>query len=99
METFSVKLRPKWQLTFPRQMRELLGVGIGDELIFYRNEQQQFVIERQQTIPADQAWFWTKRWQQMEREAQAEIDAGREMEFENVEDAIGYLHEVANAED
>jgi hypothetical protein len=35
----------------------------------------------------------------MEREAQAEIDAGREMEFENVEDAIGYLHEVANAED
>ena len=28
-------------------------------------------------IPADQAWFWTDRWQQMEREADADISAGR----------------------
>lgn len=28
-------------------------------------------------VPADQAWFWTERWQQMEREAAADVDAGR----------------------
>lgn len=28
-------------------------------------------------IPADQAWFWTDRWQAMEREADADIAAGR----------------------
>ena len=28
-------------------------------------------------VPADQAWFWTERWQRMEREAQADIAAGR----------------------
>lgn len=28
-------------------------------------------------VPADQAWFWTDRWQAMEREADAAIAAGR----------------------
>ena len=27
-------------------------------------------------IPPDQAWFWTERWQRMEQEAQADIEAG-----------------------
>lgn len=35
----------------------------------------------------DQAWFWTDRWQQLEREAQEDIDAGR------VEDASDFLAE------
>jgi len=28
-------------------------------------------------IPSDQAWFWTERWQRMEREADADVAAGR----------------------
>jgi bifunctional DNA-binding transcriptional regulator/antitoxin component of YhaV-PrlF toxin-antitoxin module len=28
-------------------------------------------------VPADQAWFWTERWQAMEREADADVAAGR----------------------
>ncbi|MQA13758.1 MAG: AbrB family transcriptional regulator [Pseudonocardiaceae bacterium] len=28
-------------------------------------------------IPADQAWFWSERWQQMERAAEADVAAGR----------------------
>lgn len=28
-------------------------------------------------VPAGQAWFWSDRWQQMEREADADIAAGR----------------------
>ena len=28
-------------------------------------------------IPADQAWFWTDRWQAMEREADADVASGR----------------------
>src|SRR5262245_51007061 len=28
-------------------------------------------------IPADQAWFWTNRWQEMEREADADVAGGR----------------------
>lgn len=29
----------------------------------------------------DQSWFWTSRWQEGEREAQVDIDAGRTKRF------------------
>lgn len=28
-------------------------------------------------VPADQAWSWSERWQLMEREAEADVAAGR----------------------
>ncbi len=28
-------------------------------------------------VPANQSWFWTERWQRMEREADADVAAGR----------------------
>jgi len=43
-------------------------------------------------IPRDQRWFWTERWQQMEREVQEDFDGGRYYEFDNVENLIKFLH-------
>ena len=57
------------------------------------------MIDRQRTIPPDQAWFWTERWQQMEREAQADIDAGRVHRYANVEESIAALERLENAAD
>jgi len=42
-------------------------------------------------IPRDQRWFWTERWQQAERESQADHDGGNYYEFDNMEDAIKFL--------
>jgi hypothetical protein len=42
-------------------------------------------------IPADQSWFWTDRWQAMEREADAEIAAGRVTVVEGIEGLISHL--------
>ena len=36
-------------------------------------------------VDADQAWFWTDRWQKMEAEADADIAAGRVTSFDSVE--------------
>lgn len=44
-------------------------------------------------IPEDQTWFWTEEWQAKEREADEDEKVGRYVEFDNVEDAIKYLHE------
>lgn len=42
-------------------------------------ERDDGVIELHPLLPhrADQAWFWTKRWQAMEQEAEDDIAAGR----------------------
>ena len=45
----------------------------------------------QQTIDASQAWFWSERWQRMEREADAAIAAGRVQQFDSVEDFLAEL--------
>jgi hypothetical protein len=51
-------------------------------------------------IDSDQAWFWSEHWQYMEREAQADIDAGQLVSFENVDDALAFLEQkVAEYDD
>ncbi|KQQ66746.1 MULTISPECIES: AbrB/MazE/SpoVT family DNA-binding domain-containing protein [unclassified Microbacterium] len=36
-------------------------------------------------VPAEQAWFWTERWQQREREVDAHVAAGRVSTFDSGE--------------
>jgi hypothetical protein len=44
-----------------------------------------------EAVPADQAWFWTERWQQMEREADDAVAAGRTVTAEDVEEFVADL--------
>jgi hypothetical protein len=43
----------------------------------------------------EQAYFWTERWQQMEREAEADIKAGRVYRSKPGEDPVNALHRFA----
>jgi len=42
-------------------------------------------------VPADQVWFWSDRWQRMEREADADIAADRVATFDGFEDLLADL--------
>lgn len=57
------------------------------------------VISRAQVIPPNQAWFWTERWQKMERAAQADIDAGRVRDFDSADEIIAWLDNEEDDED
>ncbi|MQA74690.1 MAG: AbrB family transcriptional regulator [Solirubrobacterales bacterium] len=48
-------------------------------------------LRPQVAIPADQRWFWNERWQAMEREADADVEAGRVARFDSAEDLIAEL--------
>jgi bifunctional DNA-binding transcriptional regulator/antitoxin component of YhaV-PrlF toxin-antitoxin module len=48
-------------------------------------------------VPADQAWFWTERWQQMEREADADIAAGQTTTVDGLTGLTGHLSSVRRA--
>ena len=96
---YKTRLRQRGQITLPPEIRKKLQVREGDDVLFRVNEQGQVVVEQVQTINPEQAWFWTERWQKLEREVQEDIDAGNLLEFENVEDFIAYLHDEAKKED
>ena len=99
IESYRSRLRTKGQVTLPSEVRKLLGISEGEDLIFRVDENGQIVVERAISIPADQAWFWTERWQKMEREAQADIDSGRVHRYPNVDEAISSLEKTDDAED
>jgi bifunctional DNA-binding transcriptional regulator/antitoxin component of YhaV-PrlF toxin-antitoxin module len=42
-------------------------------------------------VPANQAWFWSDRWQTMEREADADVAAGRTATAEGPEEFLAEL--------
>ena len=43
------------------------------------------------SVSEDQAWFWSEEWQAGEREAEADIIAGRVQTFETIEDLLADL--------
>jgi hypothetical protein len=49
-------------------------------------------------IPQSQAWFWTERWQEMEREADADYAAGRFRSFSRPEDFRADLERITAEE-
>ena len=56
-------------------------------------ERDDGVIELRPTVavPADQRWFWTERWQAMERQADADVAAGRVAQFDTADDLLADL--------
>ena len=88
---YKTRLRPKGQITVPPEIRSLLGVGEGDDLLFSKDENGRVLISRAQMIPPEQAWFWSERWQQMEREAEADLANGRMTEHADLSSALNNL--------
>ena len=50
-------------------------------------------------VPADQAWFWTDRWQAMEREADEDIAAGRTIVVDGLEGLLSVIRTRKGTED
>ena len=96
---YKTRLRNKGQVTVPQEVRNLLGVEEGDDLLFYSDEAGRVVVSRAQIIDPEQAWFWSDRWQRMEQEAQADLEAGRIVEYTNIAEALAALDEIPAGDD
>jgi antitoxin MazE len=66
------KVGPKHQVTIPKEVFERLRLEIGDYLDV-RIKGTTITMAPARIVPKDQAWFYTKEWQQKEREADEDI--------------------------
>ncbi|OGO18351.1 MAG: AbrB family transcriptional regulator [Chloroflexi bacterium RBG_16_50_11] len=87
-------MRKKAQLTLPLSVRRKLGIEEGD-FIDVQVRDKEIVLKVKKLVDKEQAWFWTKRWQEGEKEAEEDIKAGRVHEFPDAESAIDSLHKAA----
>jgi len=49
-------------------------------------------------IDPDQAWFWTREWQEGEQEADAQLAAGEGTVYESTEDFVAHLKKTPPAQ-
>lgn len=86
-----IQLRKKAQLTLPQSVREELGIEEGD-FMDVRVRNGEVVLKVKRLVDKEQAWFWSQRWQQGEREAEDDIRAGRVHKFPDAKSAVTFLH-------
>ena len=82
-----VQLRKKAQLTLPQSIREKLGLEEGD-LMDVQVRNGEIVLKVKRLVDKEQAWFWSQRWQQGEREAEDDINTGRVHNFPDAKSAV-----------
>ncbi len=88
------RIGPKHQITIPEEIFKRLRLQPGDFLAIEAHEDN-FVAVPQKLIPRDQAWFWTREWQEKEREADEDIAAGRVSgPFATAEELFRHLDEA-----
>lgn len=82
-----LQIRRNFQVTLPSAIRKRLHLKIGD-ILETTIKDGKIIIAPKKAIDAEQAWFWSKEWQEAEREAEADITSGKVKKFKNVEDLI-----------
>ena len=84
-------VRKNAQITLPAKIRKKAHVEEGD-ILEAEVRGDEIVLKPKKLIDKSQAWYWTKEWQEAEREADEDIAAGRVKDFDNVEDLIADLN-------
>ena len=70
------KINVRGQLTIPAEMRRVLHCEPGD-YVEVTMEQNLLKVVPKVVVDKDHAWFWTKEWQEGEREAGKELKGGK----------------------
>ncbi|MBI4282884.1 MAG: AbrB/MazE/SpoVT family DNA-binding domain-containing protein [Chloroflexi bacterium] len=86
-----IQVRRKAQITLPQSVRKALNIEEGD-FLDVKVQDGEIVLRVKKLVDKEQAWFWTKRWQEGEREAEEDIRAGRIHSFDSAKEAIAFLH-------
>ncbi len=69
------KISPKHQITIPNEAFKKLNLEIGDFLGVEVTEEGLLLVPKR-LISKDQSWFWSKEWQEKEKEADEAIAKG-----------------------
>lgn len=87
----TVKISPGGQVRIPKEIMERLRISSGDYLDFEFADDK-LVVKAKKLIDADQAWFWTKEWQEAEKAAEEDIKKGKVSKvFSTVDEGIAHL--------
>jgi len=85
-----VRLNQKGQLTLPSPLRRIVHIKPGD-YVELKVVDGSLLLTPKVLVDKEQAYFWTEEWQAGERQADADIAAGRVADFDSVDALIADL--------
>ncbi|MDA8229297.1 MAG: AbrB/MazE/SpoVT family DNA-binding domain-containing protein [Desulfitobacterium hafniense] len=80
------------------QIAKDINLHEGDHVVIEERDGGIF-LRPVEWIDKNQKYFWSEEWQAKIRRSQEELENGEYQKFENMEDAIKDLEELANASD
>ena len=86
-----VTVQSRGLIAIPTSIRRRFGLDQPGAQVEVIEREGEIVLRPHVAVPVDQAWFWAERWQQMEREADDAIVAGRITSTEGVNEFLDEL--------
>ena len=84
------QLRVRSQITLPSEIVKKMRLQEGDNLDIIL-EDDKIVLKPVLVIDRSQSWFWSKKWQQMEKEADEDVKQGKVRKAKNLKELIRKL--------
>jgi len=82
----TVKVREKYQVTIPEDVREKIPLRVGERVEVDVREGE-IVIRPVLEVPRGQAWFWSQEWQEQIAQSMKDIEKGKVRVFKSVKEA------------
>ena len=90
-----VTVQGRGLLAIPKEIRQRHGLDEpGAQVEIVERDDGVIELHPQVAVPADQAWFWTERWQAMEREVEEQYARGEGKVFDSAEEFIAYIDSI-----
>lgn len=92
MKSYILTVQSRGTVALPVDLRRRLHLDQANAQVqLIEHEDGRVELVPVVAVPADQSWFWTERWQAMEREADADVAAGRATVVDGLEGLIANL--------
>ena len=82
----TVKVREKYQVTIPEDVRSKIPLKVGERVEVNAREGE-IVIRPVVEVPRNQSWFWSQEWQEQIAQSLKDIEKGKVKVFKSVKEA------------
>ena len=82
----TVKVREKYQVTIPENVRNKIPLKVGERVEVVARGKE-IIIRPVVEVPRDQAWFWSREWQEQIAQTRRDLDKGKVKIFKSVKEA------------
>ena len=86
-----VYVKTHGQVTLPVDLRKIFGIDEGD-VMEAKKTKEGILLKPKAVVDKSQVYFWTKEWQEKEKEADEDYRKSRYKKFKNIDKLIKDLH-------